>query len=117
MSEENKKEEINEEKSFDFGDILEKNKNSRVWSVAAVIAGALSILLFRISVIGMILALVSVCLAVVSRKILGYFDGIAIAGLIVGIFGIVFGIFGLIFDYMIEHTVYFRVFLMEIGLM
>ena len=48
---------------------------------------------------------------------LGYFDGIAIAGLIVGIFGIVFGIFGLIFDYMIEHTVYFRVFLMEIGLM
>ena len=117
MKDINKKEEIAEEKEFDFKNILEKNKNSRVWSVAAVILGALSIILFRIPVLGMILALVSVCIAVVSRKILGYFDGVAIAGLIVGIFGIVFGIFGLIFDYMIENTIYFRVFLMEIGLL
>ena len=115
MNNENKKDEIREVNDFAFKNILNNNKNSRVWSVAAVVVGALAILLFRIPVLGMILALVSVCLAVISRKILGYFDGVAIAGLIVGIFGMVFSIFGFIFDYMINNTVYFKIFLSEIG--
>ena len=117
MNEEMNKEEVKEEKEYAFQNILEKNKNSRAWSVAAVIIGALAILFFRIPVFGMVLALISVCLAVISRKILGYFDGFAIAGLIVGIFGIVFSIFGFIFDYMLNNTISFRIFLSEIGLL
>ena len=117
MNNESKNEEIREEKDFVFASILKKNENSRVWSVAAVIVGILSILFFRIPVFGMILSLISVCLAVVSRKLLGYFDGVAIAGLIVGIFGMVFGICGFVFDYMINNTIYFKIFLSEIGLL
>lgn len=117
MSEEKNKEEMGEEKEYAFQNILEKNKNSRAWSVAAVIIGALAILLFRIPVLGMILAFVSICLSIISRKILGYFDGFAIAGLIVGIFGLVFAIFGFIFDYMLNNTISFKIFLSEIGLL
>ena len=115
--EEKNKEVDTEEKNYAFNNIIKKNENSRAWSVAAVIVGVIAILLFRVSVVGMILAIASVCLSVISRKILGYFDGFAIAGLIVGIFGIVFALFGFVFDYMINNTIYFKIFLGEIGLL
>ena len=115
MIEEKNKEVDTEEKNYAFNNIIKKNENSRAWSVAAVIVGVIAILLFRVSVVGMIFAIASVCLSVISRKILGYFDGFAIAGLIVGIFGIVFALFGFVFDYMINNTIYFKIFLGEIG--
>ena len=117
MDKEKNREEMAEEKDYAFKNIIEKNQNSRAWSVAAVIVGVLAILLFRIPVVGMVFAIVSICLAFISRKILGYFDGFAIAGLIVGIFGIVFAVFGMVFDYMLNNTTYFKIFLGEIGLL
>ena len=46
----------------------------------------------------------AIVFAVVSRKTIGYFDGLAIAGLIIGIFGLVFGISNVILDYIITNT-------------
>ena len=35
---------------------------------------------------------IAIVSALLSRKVLGYFDGLSIAGLILGIFGVVFGV-------------------------
>ena len=57
--------------------------------------------------------ILSVVFAVVSRKTIGYFDGLAVAGLIIGIFGIVFGVSNMILDYLINNTDYLNEFLAE----
>ena len=68
-------------------------EKSRLWSVLALIAAALSILLCYLApVVGIVLGIVAIALCVVSRLRIGYFDGFSIAALICAIFGIVFSI-------------------------
>ena len=67
-------------------------KNTRAFSVASLILGIASLLCAFVGPLGFILGILSVAAALVSRKILGYFDGICVAGLIVGIFAASFGI-------------------------
>ncbi len=102
-----KEENKNEEKvtqDYAYKSILENNKNSRIWSFASLVAGILSVLFCFLPVLGIIIALFSVALAVISRRVIGYFDGIAIAGLVVGIFGLVFGFGYSIFDALLANT-------------
>ena len=62
------------------------------WSLASMITGILSVVCCCFGWTGLIFGIAAVVLAVVSRRNLGYFDGMSIAGLILGIFGIVFGV-------------------------
>jgi hypothetical protein len=70
----------------------------RGWSVISFFAGILSVLLCPIYVLGFAFAVLAVVGAVVSRKKLGYFDTLALSGMLIGIVGAVFCVFSLVVD-------------------
>ena len=74
-----------------YNEIFENSKHrSRIWSVLSLVFAIASIACCFIGWVGLALSAAAVIFAVISRKSLGYFDGIAMAGLIAGIFGAVF---------------------------
>ena len=60
-----------------------------IWSVLSLVAGILSITLSMFGWAGLIFGVCAIVFSAAARKTLGYFNGFAIAGLIVGIFGTV----------------------------
>ncbi len=62
------------------------------WSVASMIIGIMSVVCCFLGWSGLILGAAAVVFSIVSRRRLGYFDGMSVAGLILGIFGFVFGV-------------------------
>lgn len=108
----NEKEEVNrdekKEELFEYKGIFGKNKNSRIWSAASIVSGVLSVIFCFLPILGIIFSLLSVTLAVVSRRILGYFDTLAIIGLVIGIFGAVFGVVYSVFQAIFINTSLFR---------
>ena len=62
------------------------------WSVASLVVGIMSVVCCFLGWSGIILGIAAILLSVLSRKKLGFFDGMSVAGLILGIFGFVFGI-------------------------
>ena len=64
------------------------------WSVASMVTGIISVLCCCLGWTGLVFGAAAVILAIVSRRSLGYFDSMSIAGLVMGIFGFVFGCFG-----------------------
>ena len=62
------------------------------WSVASMVVGILSVVCCCFGYTGIIFGLGAIILSIVARKSLGYFEGMAIAGLVLGIFGFVFGV-------------------------
>ena len=60
------------------------------WSVASVICALLSFSLSIFGWAGLVFGILSIASAVAARVKLGYFNGWAIAGLLIGIFGTVF---------------------------
>ena len=77
---------------------LNNSNPSRAWSVAALVLGILSILCCCSYVITAVMVVLAIVCAVVSRKNLGYFDGISIAGLITAIFGFVILVSNVVVD-------------------
>ena len=61
------------------------------WSVASLVCGIIGAFTASFGFSGIILGVCAVVFAIVSRRILGYFDVKSIAGLIFGIFGAIFG--------------------------
>ena len=75
-----------------YYEIFEKSKHKTLgWSVASLTFGIISVLCCFFGWVGLIFGIVAVILSVISRISLGFFDGMSVAGLILGIFGIVFG--------------------------
>ena len=70
----------------------EKSRRSLIPSILSLILGFLSVLLFGIWWLGTAFALISLGLAIFSRIKMGYFNKIAIIGLITSIVGAVFGV-------------------------
>lgn len=62
------------------------------WSVASMIIGIMSVVCCFLGWSGLVLGAAAVVFSIVSRRRLGYFDGMSVAGLILGIFGFVFGV-------------------------
>ena len=60
------------------------------WSVASVISAVLSFFLSIFGWAGLIFGVLSIVFAIAARVKLGYFNGWAIAGILIGIFGTVF---------------------------
>lgn len=83
--------------------VLMKPK-TRVWSVLSVVLAALSILCCCFDFAGIIFGVIAIVLAVVSRKVLGYFDTTAIVAIIIAIFGIVLSVALLIVGVVIANN-------------
>ena len=71
------------------------------WSVASLVMGAVSLFTCSFGWASIIFGALAIIFAVTSRRILGYFDGKSIFGLILGIFGTVFGLGIIIYVYTI----------------
>ncbi|MBQ8303262.1 MAG: hypothetical protein IJX97_06975 [Clostridia bacterium] len=92
-----------EESTYAYKNVINKEKqNRRTWSVFSLLFAIASVFTFIFSWVSLVLGFISVGCGVVSRKNLGYFDGISVAGIIIGIFGIVFALAGLIFGNIIS---------------
>ena len=86
-----------EENKSEYKTVMDGVPRSRGWSLAAVIIGILSVLLSAIPFVGPVLGLIAVLTSVISRRHLGYFDGVAIGGIILGAIGFVFGLTSILF--------------------
>ena len=76
-----------------YYELFDKNKQkTMIWSVLSLIFGIVSIICCCYGWLGIVLSAASIAFAVVSRVNLKYFDGMALAGLIIGIFGMVFSL-------------------------
>lgn len=76
-----------------YEEIFDLNRpKSRGWSVASMVLGIISVVCCCVGWIGFITSVLAIVFAVVSRVNLKYFDGMSIAGLVLGIFGLVMGI-------------------------
>jgi hypothetical protein len=70
-----------------------KGKNlTRAWSVASFVLGIFSIVCCCTCWAGLVAGILAIIFAVVSRRALGYFDGMSLSGLITAIFGVVFSL-------------------------
>ncbi len=67
-----------------------------IWSVISLALGILSLLLCPFYYVSLVFAAAGVVCAIISRKNLGFFDKLAVLGIIFGIMGFVFGIFSLV---------------------
>ncbi len=71
-------------------DIAPEQSKTRAWSVAALVLAVISILCCCVYWLGLFSGACAVACAIVSRRKLGYFDGLSVGAIIVAIFGIVF---------------------------
>lgn len=62
------------------------------WSVASMVIGIISVVCCCGGWCGIFLGVAAVILSIISRKTLGYFDGMSVAGIVLGVFGFVLGI-------------------------
>ncbi len=93
--------------------VMDGKRKSRVWSVASLVLSILSLICCCFSWPSLVMGILGVVFAVVSRLNIGYFDGLALAGLIVGIFGIVFGAAGIIGTIALENSDFYKEFMKE----
>ena len=103
--------EYNDNNHYNNEDYAYQNINKRGkpktlgWSVASLIIGIISVVCCCFGWSSLILGVIAIGLAILSRSQLGYFDGMAIAGLVLGIFGFVFGGFLVLLPYIIPEEV------------
>lgn len=71
------------------------------WSLASFVLGIVAVATSAFGWSSLILGIAAIAFAIVSRKVLGYFDGKSLAGLILGIFGGVFGAVMIIYTFTI----------------
>lgn len=85
------------EGEYVYKSVIKNKENRRTWSVISLALAVLSVLSLFVSWLSLAFGLLSVGAGVISRKNLGYFDKISLAGIIIGIFGCVFALAGIIF--------------------
>ena len=85
------------ESEYIFKNVIEKKQATRTVALISFILSVASLLLCWVPGLGIILGAAAIVCAVISRINIGYFDGFAIAGVIIAIFGIVFSVTALIF--------------------
>ena len=114
MNEENKKPGGNEDEDFLYKTVMDGKEKSRVWSVASCAAAVISILCSLFTYPAVVLGVFAIAFALFSRRNIGYFDGLALAGMIIGIAGIVFGIGSLVFNNFAENSEWYKQFLQDL---
>lgn len=102
-----------ESKSSDdrYYEVFEKSKTkSMVWSVLSLVFGIVSVALSATGFVTLILGVLAVVFAVVSRVKLGYFDTKTIVGMTLGIFGIVFGAVMIVWNSIFSENIFSSLF-------
>lgn len=82
----------NEAGSYAFQNVIDAKSSNRGFAIASLVLGILSIVCCCLTYVGLAMAIMAVVFAIVSRGKMGYFDPLALTGLILGIIGVVFGI-------------------------
>lgn len=90
-------------------------KATMAWSVAALVLSILSLLCCCFSWLGLGFGALAIVFSVVSRKSLGYFDGLSVAALVIGIIGAVFGLSTIIMTPIIENSEFYKQLLEELS--
>ena len=90
MSEFDKNEGMPEGGEYAYKSVMGGKAKTRLWSVISLALAVLALVLCFLGWVGMALCTIAVAFAIVSRKVLGYFDKITLASLIVSIFAMVF---------------------------
>lgn len=114
---ENKNNQNGEEREgedFLFKTVMDGKEKSRVWSVASIAMAAASLFCCMFPYPAILLGALAIVFALFSRRNIGYFDGLALIGLIVGIAGMVFGAGGLALSYIAEGSEWYKQLLQEI---
>ena len=81
------------EQDYAFQTLLRNGRPKTLgFSVASLVVGIMSVVCCFLGWSGIVLGIGAIVFSLISRKQLGYFDGMSVAGLILGIFGFVFGV-------------------------
>ena len=81
---------------FAYKSVIGSKRNTRLWSIISFVLAILSIPFCAVPIAGIIMGLGAIAFSLYSKKCLGYFDGLSLAGLMIGIFGAVFSVAALI---------------------
>lgn len=101
---------------FIYKQVIDDKQKNRIWSVGSLVIGILSVLCCCLEWPGAIFGVLAIVFSIISRKKLGYFDGLSIAGLILGICGVVFSVCMIVFGYVIETTGFYDELIKELEL-
>lgn len=82
---------------YTYKNVMKTKQNRRTWSVISIALAVLAVAFLWVCPVSLGMAIASIVCALISRKNLGYFDKLSLAGLFVGIFGIVFSVVGMAF--------------------
>lgn len=106
MYEDNDREEKKEEENYAYTVLTEsgKPKNMGV-TVASLVFGLISVFVAASGWVALICGILAIIFSIVGRVKLGYFNGYAIAGLILGIFGTVLGIAEILLGYFLPYII------------
>ncbi len=86
-----------------YYEIFDKNKPKTMgWSVVSLVLSVISVICCFLGWGGLIIGVLAIAFALVSRFNLGYFDTMSVIGLIAGIFGVVFGAVVMIWEIIVE---------------
>ncbi len=108
-------EELNNQNNSEYKKVLLDKQHSRAWSVASLTVSIVSLICCCfVSWLGIVLSALAIVFAIISRRNIGYFDGLSLAGLIVGIFGIVFGVASIILAFVLEQSGFYDEILKEL---
>lgn len=78
---------------------------TRVWSILAIVFGALSVLCCCcFDFAGVVFGIASIVFAIISRKTLGYFDTTSIIAIIIAIFGIILSVALFVVGFMMVNS-------------
>jgi hypothetical protein len=81
---------------YAYKTVIKNKENRRTWSVVSLALGILSVLSLFVSWLSLTFGVLALGTGLFSRKNLGYFDGLSVAGIIIGIFGCVFAAAGML---------------------
>ena len=98
----------NNGEDFLFKTVMDGKAKSRIWSVASIAIAIASLLCCVFPYPAILLGALAIVFALFSRRNIGYFDGLALVGLIIGIAGMVFGAGSLVLGYITEGSDWYR---------
>ena len=81
-----------ENTNYAYQSVMRNKQNSRTFSIVSLILSIISVVCCCSPWVSLLLAVLGIVFSVYSRRNIGYFDGLSIAGLVVGIFGCVFSL-------------------------
>lgn len=85
-------EDLSEEPEYAYQNIVDKRRNTRLFSILSLVLSAVSVLCCLFPVAGIFFGISALSFGVYSRLRIGYFDGLSLGGIITSIFGVVFSV-------------------------